>query len=510
MSSRPNFLILMADQLTARALPAYGNRVAQTPHIDALAAGGVVFESFYCNSPLCAPSRFSFLAGRQVSAIGAYDNAAEFPSGVPTFAHYLRAAGYQTVLSGKMHFCGADQLHGFEERLTTDIYPADFGWTPDWTRFEERPSWYHSMDSVTQAGPCARTNQIDFDDDATFQARQKIFDLARSKDRRPFCMVASLTHPHDPYVVPQAYWDRYAGAAIDMPRVPRAAEREDPHSRRLRHVIGLDIQPVSEAQVRAARRAYYGAVSYVDDQFGSLLAALRDAGFARDTIVLVLADHGDMLGERGLWYKMSFFEPACRIPLIVHAPGRFAPRRVPRSASLVDVAPTLMELAGCAADLGASPLDGRSLCPELAGVAGADEVIGEYLAEGAVAPLVMIRRGPFKFVHSPGDPDQLYDLAADPDELENLAVHAAHAPRVRELSAEVAARWNLPALEAAVLDSQRRRHLVYRALRTGRFTPWDHQPVRDASRLYVRNDIDLGDLEAMARFPPFDAGPAAP
>ena len=189
-----------------------------------------------------------------MSAIGAYDNAAEFPSQVPTFAHYLRDAGYQTVLSGKMHFCGADQLHGFEERLTTDIYPADFGWTPDWTRFEERPSWYHTMDSVTQAGPCARTNQIDFDDDAVFQARQKLFDLARSRDRRPFCMVASLTHPHDPYVIPQRYWDRYAGVDIDMPRVRASDDLLDPHSLRLRHVIGLDLQPVNEHK-RAPRAA---------------------------------------------------------------------------------------------------------------------------------------------------------------------------------------------------------------------------------------------------------------
>jgi len=508
LSDRPNFLILMADQLTARALPAYGNRIAKTPNMDALAESGVVFDSFYCNSPLCAPSRFSFLSGRQVSAIGAYDNAAEFPSQIPTFAHYLRAAGYQTVLSGKMHFCGADQLHGFEERLTTDIYPADFGWTPDWSRFEERPSWYHTMDSVTQAGPCARTNQIDFDDDAAFQARQKIFDLARSRDRRPFCMVASLTHPHDPYVIPQSYWDRYTGVEIDMPRVAGSPDRLDPHSRRLRHVIGLDLEPVSDAQVRAARRAYYGAVSYVDDQFGSLLSALRDSGFAENTVVLVLADHGDMLGERGLWYKMNFFEPACRIPLIVHAPGRFPARRIAQSASLVDVAPTLLELAGVGPGGHASPLDGRSLCAELGGARGADEAIGEYLAEGAVAPLVMIRRGPFKFVHSPVDPDQLYDLAADPDELENLARSTAHAVKVREFLAEVGRRWNLSEIHAAVLESQRRRHLVYRALRAGRFTPWDHQPLRDASKLYVRNDIDLGDLESMARFPPFDPSQA--
>ncbi len=501
MSNRPNFLILMADQLTARALPAYGNRIAKTPHIDALAADGVVFDSFYCNSPLCAPSRFATLSGRQVSAIGAYDNAAEFPSQVPTFAHYLRRAGYQTILSGKMHFCGADQLHGFEERLTTDIYPADFGWTPDWEHFEQRPSWYHSMDSVTQAGSCARTNQIDFDDDVVFQARQKLFDMARSRDRRPFCMVASMTHPHDPYVIPQAYWDRYAGVEIDMPRVPMRAGEWDPHSRRLRHVCGLDLQPVNEAQTRAARRAYYGAVSYVDDQIGALLKTLEDARFAADTVVLLIADHGDMLGERGLWYKMNFFEPACRIPLIVHAPARFAARHVQSSASLVDILPTLCELAGAKTSDCHTPLDGNSLLPQLAGEAGKDEVIGEYLAEGAIAPLVMIKRGRYKFVHSPVDPDQLYDLLDDPEELLNLAHDQRHGARVREFQAEVAQRWDMPALHAAVIASQRQRHLVYEALRSGRYTSWDFQPLRDASRLYVRNDQDLGDLEAMARFP---------
>jgi choline-sulfatase len=503
LTQRPNFLILMADQLTARALPAYGNPIAKTPHIDKLAAAGVVFESFYCNSPLCAPSRFSFLSGRQVSAIGAYDNAAEFPAQIPTFAHYLRDSGYQTVLSGKMHFCGADQLHGFEERLTTDIYPADFGWTPDWTRFAHRPSWYHTMESVTQAGPCTRTNQIDFDDDTIFNARQKLFDMARSKDRRPFCLVASMTHPHDPYVIPQSYWDRYEGVDIDMPKVTMDPKDLDPHSKRLRHVCGLEILPVDETQTRAARRAYYGAVSYVDDQIGVMLAALADSGFAENTVVLLLADHGDMLGERGLWYKMNFFEPACTIPLIVHAPSRFAAARVAESASLVDILPTLCELAGRDPAAFATPLDGTSLVPQLHGAAGSDEVIGEYMAEGAIAPLVMIKRGRHKFVHTSADPDQLYDLKSDPNEVDNLAANPAHAALVRAFRAEVEKRWDLPAITSAVIASQQRRHLVDKALRAGRYQPWDWQPVRDASRLYVRNDQDLGDLEAMARFPPY-------
>ena len=132
-----NILFLMADQLAAAFLPAYGHKVVKTPNIDALAEKAAVFDSFYCVSPLCAPARFTMMAGALPSRIGAFDNAADFAADVPTFAHYLRAAGYRTALAGKMHFCGPDQLHGFEERLTTDIYPADFGWTPDWERPEK-------------------------------------------------------------------------------------------------------------------------------------------------------------------------------------------------------------------------------------------------------------------------------------------------------------------------------------------------------------------------------------
>lgn len=503
MRTRPNLLILMADQLSAQALRAYGGTVARTPHIDGLAQRGVLFDSFYCNSPLCAPSRFSFMAGRLPSRIGAYDNAAEFAAETPTFAHYLRRAGYLTVLSGKMHFCGPDQLHGFEERLTTDIYPADFGWTPDWTRPEERPGWYHTMDSVTQAGACTRTNQIDFDDEVVYAARQKLFDIARGQDRRPFCMVVSLTHPHDPYVVPEEYWERYRDAEIELPRVPDLAGREDPHSRRLRHVIGRGAVQPTEAQLRAARRAYYGAVSYVDDQVGALLRTLRQAQLEDNTVIALIADHGDMLGERGLWFKMNFFERACRIPLIVHAPWRFAPRHVPEPASLVDLLPTFLALAHQGEPSpGTAPMDGSSLLPALEGGKGPGEVSGEYLAEGAIAPIVMIRRAGHKFVHSPADPDQLYDVAADPDERVNLAGHAPHADIVAGFRREVAQRWNLESVHAAVLASQQRRHLVYAALREGRYRGWDFQPIRDASRSYIRNDQELNDLERRARFPP--------
>jgi choline-sulfatase len=499
---QPNILILMADQLTPGALSAYGGRVAKTPHIDRLAERAVVFDSAYCNSPLCAPSRFSFMAGQAPSAIGAYDNAAQFSADVPTFAHYLRHAGYRTALSGKMHFCGPDQLHGFETRLTTDIYPADFGWTPNWRAPEQRLDWYHTMDSVTQAGPCVRSNQIDFDEEVVFAARRWLFDVARDSDHRPFCLVASLTHPHDPFTIPEPWWSRHSDAEIDAPRTTADQVTLDPHSRRLRRVIGLDDQPVTAEQGHAARRAYYGACAFVDDQVGVLLSALEQTGLGDDTVVLLLADHGEMLGERGLWYKMSFFEPACSIPLMIAAPQRFAARRVAASVSLVDILPTLAEIAGDGqAPAYAAPLAGRSLLPHLTGAGGHDEVFGEYLAEGAIAPIVMIRRGGWKFIHCPADPDQLYDLTADPMERFNLADDPAHAGPVAAFRTEAAQRWALDRLHTDVLASQDRRRLVAQALAVGARTSWDHQPFTDASQTYMRNHIKLDDLEAMARFP---------
>ncbi len=499
MSNQPNILIIMADQLSPAFLRAYGHKLVRTPHIDALAAGGVVFENAYCASPLCSPSRASFMAGLAPSRTRVYDNAAEFAADIPTFAHHLRRLGYRTVLSGKMHFCGPDQMHGFESRLTTDIYPADFGWTPDWDHPEARPSWYHNMSSVTQAGLAVRTNQLDFDDEVVFASEREIYDRARGLDKRPLLLVASLTHPHDPYAITREYFDLYAQEDIDMPGPPIPPHELDPHSQRLRHVCAMDASTLTETQIRTARRAYYGEISYVDRNVGRLLKALGDGGLRDDTVVIVLADHGEMLGDKGLWYKMSFFENSARVPLIVNAPGRFAPRRVAAAASLMDVTPTLVDIAG--GDASAIDTDGRSLRPHLEGGSAPDETFAEYLAEGAIAPIVMIRRGPWKFIHSPADPDQLYDLSHDPGERANLATRAHQAARVVEFREEVARRWRLDALDAQVRASQRRRRLVDAALNQGEPKSWDFQPFKDASKSYVRNTIPLDDQEAMARFP---------
>jgi choline-sulfatase len=325
-SPQPNILFIMADQMAAPLLPLHDVRSpVKMPHLARLAAEGVVFDSAYCNSPLCAPSRFALVSGQLPSKIGAYDNAAEFPADVPTYAHYLRRLGYRTALSGKMHFCGPDQLHGYEERLTSDIYPADYGWAVNWDAPDVRPSWYHNMSSVLQAGTCVRTNQLDFDEEVVFKAEQYLYDHVRNTPGRPFCLTVSMTHPHDPYTIPEKYWNLYRDEDIPMPRNAIAQQDQDPHAQRLLKVIDLWDKPMPEDAIRRARRAYFGACSYIDANIGRLVETLQACQLANNTIIVFSGDHGDMLGERGLWYKMHWFEGAARVPMVVHAPGRYAP-----------------------------------------------------------------------------------------------------------------------------------------------------------------------------------------
>jgi len=499
-AKRKHILFIMADQMAAPMLPFYQSSPLKMPHLSRLAEEGVVFDSAYCNSPLCAPSRFTLVSGQLPSRIGAYDNAADFPADVPTYAHYLRRLGYHTALSGKMHFCGPDQLHGYEERLTSDIYPADYGWAVNWDEPNDRPSWYHNMSSVLQAGPCVRTNQLDFDDEVVFKARQYLYDHVRKGTDQPFCLTVSMTHPHDPYTIPRQYWDRYNEADIPLPGIAPAQDTVDPHSKRLMKVYDLWDKPLPEHKVRDARHAYFGACSYIDDQVGSLLSVLEDTGLLKDTIVVFSGDHGDMLGERGLWYKMHWFEMAARVPLLVWAPGTFEPGRVKASVSTVDLLPTLVELAG-GEPMPELPLDGRSLVPHLIGEGGHDEVFGEYMAEGTTSPLMMIRRGNYKFIYSEIDPYLLYDVHNDPKELENLATSLDHAQVLAAFVIEAQAKWDMPQIHHQVLASQRRRRFVGHALTLGTLKSWDHQPLVDASQQYMRNHIDLDDLERKARFP---------
>lgn len=463
---RPNILFVMVDELAPQATPLDGHPVVKAPHLAQLARQGVVFDRAYTNSPLCAPARASMLAGQLTPAIAAWDNGAELASSVPTLAHYLRHLGYHCSLAGKMHFIGADQLHGFEERLTTDIYPANFAWTANWSAPGAPSPAGLSMRPVMEAGPCVRNMQIDYDDEVEFVGVRKLYDLAREPRRQPFFLTVSFTQPHPPFVTGREHWSRYDAAEIDLPRVPPIpVDQLDAFSKSLYYNHRRDRYTVTDEHVRNARHAYYGMISCIDDKLGRLLSVLEETGFAENTIVVFTADHGEMLGERGMWLKMCMFEWSVRVPLVLAWPGHLAPRRVAANVSLVDLLPTLVDLAR-----GDSPppplvdrLDGRSMRALLCDGRDAqwsDTVISDFNAGGAPGPLRMVKQGSLKYIHLHGHPPLLYDLAADPDELDNLAGRPAWREAQARLHAIAMDGYDPGRIHEQVLASQRRRLFI--------------------------------------------------
>ena len=497
-----NILVIQADQMTPGVLPAYGHPLVKTPNIDALAENGVIFDSAYCNFPLCVPSRASMLAGRYAHNIASWDNAMEMPAGIPTLAHYLRSVGYHTVLSGKMHFIGPDQLHGFSERITTDIYPANFAWTPDWIVGERfRPTGINPT-AVVDAGICARSLQIDYDDEVEHATVQKIHDLARFQNDKPFLLWASFTHPHSPFVTTRKYWDLYDHDDIDMPRVPPIPVEElDEMSRWLYYAHAQDLLTIGDEHVRNARHAYYGMTSYIDDKVGRIMEAMRETGLADNTIVVFASDHGEMLGERGMWFKQCFYESSVHIPLIVNFPGTFSPGRVTEHVSLVDLLPTFMDWASAGTKWEAvSPLDGNSLNGLLSGGDGTwnNMVISEYSGEGVIAPCRMIQRDDHKYIYTHGHPPLLYNTITDPLELENLVGRPEVAEVEVELGREILVDWDAEAINSACVQSQKDRLFIQEA--TAGEPTWAHLSRQGDAGRYVRN---LGATQAKqrARYP---------
>jgi len=496
----PNIVVIQADQMAAQALGAYGDEAAQTPTMDELAQEGAVFDRAYCNTPLCSPSRASMMTGQMPSELGCYDNGDDFPSSVPTFAHHLRNAGYHTALIGRMHFIGPDQHHGFEERLTTDVYPADLDMVPDWhLPLDQKLQWYHEAGSVFEAGVSKATVQQDFDDEVGFRTLRHLNDRkraaqaaeARGEQEQPFLMVTSFIHPHDPYEPPREHWDRFADVEIPAPTHPEIPSIEqDPHSHRLRQMSGFDVNVPSEDDVRRARRAYYAAVSYIDDHIGAVRRRLEELDMAENTVIVVTSDHGDMLGEKGLWYKMSPYEQSARVPLIVSGPEHLVPKgRYANPVSLLDLLPTLLELGGAPE----TEVSGQSVLEiarqEADGRMGPQDrdVIIEYLAEGTHKPQLTLVRGRYKYIVCPGDPDQLFDLDTDPDELHNIAAQPEHAETVALLRKELDSRYDLTQLEEDVLKSQATRRLVAESLQQGTVRHWDFNP--EPEQRYVRGDF---------------------
>ena len=373
-----------------------------------------------------------------------------------TWPHLLRGAGYRVVLDGKMHFIGPDVLHGFERQLTKNSSSQIRTFTKEDTIGEREIAALRQR--VEEAGP-GHSKNVDHDDTVIAAAIEWLRDEGTRGG--PWCLVAGLLTPHFPLIAPQELFERYYTEEIDLPRVP-VGEPHPAHDR-MRHFFGLE--GLTEEQNRRARAAYYALVTYMDGKVGELLAALEHLGLAEDTLVIYTADHGEMAGEHGLWWKNSFYEHSSRIPLIARLPGRFpAARRFAGVASLVDVARTLVDITG-AEDPG--DMDGDSLMGILEDP-GSDEARGrwkdeafcEYYGPATDRPHRMLRSGRWKYCYYHEEPPELYDLRADPDERVDLSRDPAYAGFVSHLSRRTLSAWDPDAVDRAIKRSARARRLI--------------------------------------------------
>ena len=488
--NRPNIILIQADQMASFVLPFYDPRgQAIAPNLAKLAAEGVLFNNTYCNSPLCCPSRACMFTGANSSRNEVWGNGSEFSSDLPTMMHFLRHAGYRNVVSGKTHFIGADQLHGFDKRLTTDIYPADLGWSIDW-----KPHVEHrigtSVKKLDVSGLCRTNNQILYDAEVQFRAVEFLRYEALEPEDSPFFLHVSYTQPHESYQSVPKFWDLYDDVDIALPEQGEDAE-EDTHPvtgwLKIHH--GIDQFPPSDDTIRASRRAYYAMITQIDEYVGEIMAELSHLGLAEDTIVIFCSDHGDMMGERNMWFKRSFYDKSVKVPLIVHNLKRYAPKVEDKIVSLADLCPTVADLGGGG---GVAEQYGNDHSHSFKGLIEGDmpewknRAVMEYFGPGVEEPWLAIRRGDFKYVYTRNHEPLLFNVVEDPLETRNLAGKDEHTVLIVAMHDLLFAGLDLEATTAKAAASKQTRLFLHNVLKGSEGYHWDYQPNFDATKQYVR------------------------
>ena len=424
--SRPNIVVIMSDEHDPHVTGCGGNRFVHTPNIDRMAAQGVHFDNAYCNSPLCVPSRFSFWSGRYAHAVNAWDNGSPFPSSVPTIGNYLEAAGYDTFLSGRSHFVGRQ---GFGKRLLDSFYSTKH---PALNPPDRSPSFrrVRGNSHVTECGRSPTEPETELDRMTADFAVRFLAERARRPGGRPWLLYVGFFRPHFPLLCEERYFDRYHPDRVELPDSrDQPIETQHPVVQSVRRYF-CDEQPLPEETVRTALAAYYGLVTFTDELIG---AVHRAAEAIEDTIVLYTSDHGENGGVHGMWQKHCFYEHAARVPLVMCGPGVAPGGVVSAPVSLVDILPTLLEISEQEPD---PSLPGISLMPLATGggsppAAFRDRpVFSEYHAWGMERAGYMLRKGDHKLNYYVGHEPELFDLAADPEEMTDVTASSAYA-RVR-------------------------------------------------------------------------------
>lgn len=428
---RPNILWIMSDEHNYAVTGAYGNRVVQTPHMDSLAARGITFDTHYCNSPLCVPSRASLTAGKYCSRVDAWGLTSELPSAdIPSLPRVLNAAGYKSYLCGKQHY-DYTRRYGFTEwgGNFNNNYKTGKGHRDPPTHLTQT----HLSDRFESFHPGDHSSTMNHDQHVTAGALDF---FAQHKDAaEPWFLFVGYLAPHFPLTVPQQYFDRYKDR-VPMPDIPPGYLDGMSLNYRVQRA-GFQELDVPADVVKRGRECYYGLTNWVDDEIGKVLAALAaHPSIADNTVIVYSSDHGENMGEHGMWWKNNMFETATRVPLIVSFPRRWKGGQRRRGASShVDLVQTLVELGG-----GKAPADwnGTSMARWMdnPGTPWKDTAVSEYWAQFTASGYAMVRQGDWKYVYhcviDADHPDQreLYHLPTDPGELHNLAAQPQHADRI--------------------------------------------------------------------------------
>ena len=433
--SPKNLLVIMSDEHNPQVLGAARHPLAQTPHLDRLAARGTRFTAAYCTSPICVPARAGFATGKYAHQIGYWDNADPYEGTVPSWHHLLRERGHRVVSIGKLHFRGRPgDDHGFSEELLAMHVLDGIGDVKGLVRENiPRRNGYDKLAKLAGPGESPYTR---YDRDIAAAARRWLRDAARRNEARPWVLFVSFVCPHFPLVAPREFYELYPPERIPLPKQYLPHERpEHPYLRDYDHCMAYDLGFAGDHdKVRRALAGYFGLVSFMDHNVGQVLGALDEAGLAESTRVVYTSDHGDNVGARGLWGKSTMYEESAGVPLLMAGPdiGTGAECAIP--VSHVDLFPLFLEAAGCPVPKdgyhGTSPLALTHRDAERA-------VLSEYHAIGSTAGIAMLRKGRWKYVHCARYRPQLFDLEHDPLELVDLGEEPAHNAVRASLKAEL-------------------------------------------------------------------------
>jgi choline-sulfatase len=450
-----NVLFIMSDEHSRRVLGAYGNGLVKTPNLDAMAAAGTLFENAYCNCPICVPSRASFATGLYVHETGCWDNAFPYQGTPPSFGHRLHDTGHRCESIGKLHYRSTEDSNGFEnEILPLHVLNGE----GDVQGMLRRPPPKRGSSALADdAGP-GESHYLRYDREIRDAAIAWLKEAGRRKEDKPWCLFVSFVCPHLPLIAPQEFYDLYDRNALPFPDLRDPADFPDhPVMRAMRDVMGADDYFRDEDHIRVAVAAYYGMVSFLDDNIGRVLTALREAGLEDDTLVVYTSDHGENLGTRTLWGKCNMYEESAGVPLMLKGPGVPAGRRVATPVSLVDCYPTIMDAVGETALAEDPALAGTSLLRLVDGADADRAAFCEYHAVGAITGFFMVRFGRYKYVHYDGHRPQLFDLESDPRETRDLAIEPGHEAILAEGEARLRAICDPAEVSARAFADQERR-----------------------------------------------------